>query len=149
MLGCVYDIPSKIVVWMLDSDEAVIQKLNDWAILQEVEVMDLHKFYNERADVLNGTDAPWMPYHTNRILYIGKWIDALFCTNTQQIIYDEEITKENLAVFPSEKLRAQDAPPTTPFSAMSDTPSPVPFSNHQNITNRFSSNTNMTGNTYQ
>ena len=69
------------MVWMLDSAEAVIQKPNDWAILRETEVMDLRKFYNERADVMDGTDAPWMPYHSNRILYIGKWLDAVFRTN--------------------------------------------------------------------
>ena len=134
---------------MLDSDEAVIQKLNDWAILRETEVMDLRRFYNERTDVMDGTDAPWMPYHSNRILYVGKWLDAVFRTNARQIIYDEEITMENLAVMPSEKLHVQDAPPTTPFSTMSSTPSQVPFSNHRNITNRFSSNTNTTSNTYQ
>ena len=72
MLGRVYDIPGKIMVWMLDSDEAVIQKPNDWAILRETEVMDLRRFYNERADIMDSTDAPWMLYHSNRILYIGK-----------------------------------------------------------------------------
>ena len=54
MLGRVYDIPSRIVVWMLDSAEAVSQKPNDWAILRETEVTDLRRFYNEHADVMDG-----------------------------------------------------------------------------------------------
>jgi hypothetical protein len=82
-------------------------------------------------------------------LYVGKWLDALFHVNVHQIIFDEEITRENLASFPSENLYAQHAPLTTPFSAMLNTHSPGPFSDHRNVTNRPSTNTNATSNTYQ
>jgi hypothetical protein len=67
---------------MMDSNKAVLQKLEDWAILHEVEVKDLSTFYNEQADILDSTIAPWMPYHTNQIIFIGKWLDALFHANT-------------------------------------------------------------------